>query len=281
MATQLAEPIGQEADNDTQSGARDYVAEAKQHGWTPKEDFKGDPARWVDAETFVAKADEVMPLLKKKTEVQDRRIADLEKTIKQQAKFMEGAEKRSYDRAVAELKIKKRSAVEAGDTREVDALDDEIDKLKADATAGAKQDDIAEQAQEAYADWRLENRWYDKGALASASDLESDARVYADILAGKNQKKADSMAPADFFAWLGEQVLEKYPALNGKGPRPKPASDVAGVTAGRANGSAKGYSDLPNDAKQMCDRLIRRGAIPGADEAAKRAYYAKNYDWSS
>jgi hypothetical protein len=44
--------------------ARDFDAEAREHGWRPKDEFPGDAAKWVDAETFMKRADEVMPLLK-------------------------------------------------------------------------------------------------------------------------------------------------------------------------------------------------------------------------
>src|SRR6478752_6584298 len=120
MATAPAEafePIeGDGSSADTQSAPpRDFEAEAKEHGWTAKEDFKGDPARWVDAKTFVEKADEVMPLLRKKTEVLNRRVEDLEKTIRQQTRLLSTAEKRAYDQAVADLKEKQERAVEDGD----------------------------------------------------------------------------------------------------------------------------------------------------------------------
>ena len=48
------------ADEQQTEQPRDIEAEARKHGWRPKEEFKGDPARWTDAETFVKRADEVM-----------------------------------------------------------------------------------------------------------------------------------------------------------------------------------------------------------------------------
>jgi hypothetical protein len=286
MATQLAETFEQGRDDDDhgsveQSGARDFEAEAREHGWTPKEVFKGDQSRWVDAETFVKRADEVMPLLKKKTEVQDRRIADLEKTIRQQTKLLSSAEQRSYERAVAELKEQRDDAVEAGDKKAVDAIGEKITALAKELPTEKPATYTAAQAKKAYAEWRVENEWYDKGALASASPAESSARAYADALTDLHSEKADDMSPTEFFAMISGLVVEKYPALTGKAPRAKPASDVAGPTNGRGNGGgAKGFNDLPNDAKQACDALARRKALPGKDLTEQRAYYAKHFDWN-
>ena len=52
--------------------------EARTLGWVPAEEFKGDPNRWVDAETFVERGHTVMPILRKNNE-------RLETLVKQQA----------------------------------------------------------------------------------------------------------------------------------------------------------------------------------------------------
>ena len=52
--------------------------EARTLGWVPQEEFKGDPNRWVDADTFVERGHTVMPILRKNNE-------RLETLVKQQA----------------------------------------------------------------------------------------------------------------------------------------------------------------------------------------------------
>lgn len=42
----------------------EVVAEARQLGWVPQEEFRGDQSRWVDADSFVKRGHEVMPILK-------------------------------------------------------------------------------------------------------------------------------------------------------------------------------------------------------------------------
>src|SRR5258708_39582765 len=39
-------------------------AEAGTHGWVDKPDFKGDPAKWVDAKTFLERGQTFIPFLK-------------------------------------------------------------------------------------------------------------------------------------------------------------------------------------------------------------------------
>lgn len=281
MATQLAEQPEHSAEYQ-ETASRDYESEAREHRWVPKEEFKGDPAQWVDAETYVRRGEEVMPFLKKRVEVQDRKIADLEKTLKRATSLLSTAEKRSYDRAVAELKAKQDEAVEIGDIAANRRIGDEIDALKAEIkdNAGDSAQYTIEEARDAFIDWRDESTWYDKGGLASASELYADARALADRLIEKHMPKADSMRPEEFFAFIDGLVNDKYPLLKGKGQRPKPQSDVSAPTQGRMGGNSKGYSDLPADARQICDSLIRKNVLPGKDAAEKRAFYAANYDWN-
>jgi hypothetical protein len=119
MATQLAdapdlgggEVAALNVDTQSQPEERDFEAEARSHGWTPQEEFKGDPARWVDAETFIKRADEVMPLLKKQNAHQKRELEEMKRTIKR----LSAAEQRAYENARADIAAEMEAAVEAGD----------------------------------------------------------------------------------------------------------------------------------------------------------------------
>lgn len=250
---------------------RATLRQAKQHGWTPKEEFKGDPTRWVDAETFVKRADEVMPLLRKKTEMQDREIADLKKQIKKANEFFSKSEERAYQRALADLKAQQRDAVAAGDTAAFDDIDKQIADLKKDLPEGEV---TQEEALEAFHGWREANAWYDKGNLANASETEIEARIYADRMMEKHVAKTKDMKPEAYFAMIGEMVLEKYPTLTQKTPRQKPASDVAPPTGGRGGRGGKTFADLPAEAQRQCDKWVKSGLLKSREQ------YVKDYDWS-
>jgi hypothetical protein len=89
---------GDHGDDGSQSGERDYDAEARSRGWAPEEEFKGDKARWVDAKTFVERTDTMMPLLKADRDRLKRELADIKKDLRRATTHFEGAEKRAYDR---------------------------------------------------------------------------------------------------------------------------------------------------------------------------------------
>ena len=37
---------------------------AKDMGWAPREEWRGDPERWIDAEQFVHRGEEILPILR-------------------------------------------------------------------------------------------------------------------------------------------------------------------------------------------------------------------------
>lgn len=270
MATQLAEVADDlpaiEPDNDA-GGERDFEAEARSHGWVPKDEFKGDPNRWTDAEAFVKKADEVMPLLRKKTQAQDREIADLRKQIKRASEHFSKAEERAMERALSELRKEQEAAVEAGDLKAHREVSKKIDELRDEVDAKPKVLASPTEVKEALIDFRDANPWYDEAGKE---------RDYADLVAEKHADKAETMPPAEFFAFVADQVKERYPAL-GKGKeetrRRSPVEGAGGL--GRPSRGGKSFNDLPVEAQRMADKWIKSGLIKD------RETYLKTYPWDA
>lgn len=272
MATQLAdtyeEPQGGDdgADDTPQGGGeRDFDAEARAHGWVPKEEFKGDPSRWVDAETFVKKADTAMPLLRKRVEAQDREIRDLKKQMSRASEFFSKAEERAYERALADLKKQQVAAVEAGDVEAFRAVDKQIEDLRKDVADHKPAAQPSEtEVREALIEFREQNPWYDEGGIA---------RDYADLLADKHKDKAQSMAPAEFFAFIADEVKKRYPGAGSPdaGTKKRGSPVEGGSSVRRGNGRT--FADLPPEAQRMADKWVKTGLIKSRDD------YLKSYQW--
>jgi hypothetical protein len=286
MATQLkpdetpADPPPNDNDGEGESQPRDVEAEAREHGWSPKDDFKGDPSRWVDAETFMKRADEVMPLLKTQNQRLKRDLDEMKKHLKRASDHFSKAEERAFERARAEIEAKLETAVESGDVEAAKGLIKDMDKLKDDVGEAPAGKHTKEEAVEAFDAFRDANPWYDRANLASASELDVNARLYADRMTEKHIDKTKDMQPAEFFSYIGGLVEERYPLLKAKGQaRPKPQSDVAGATPGRASRGGRAWSDLPAEVRTRFDKWIDNGIAPGKTKEESRAYYVKTFDW--
>lgn len=282
MATALAETFdpqdGAVIDNDTSDGdhqspgERDYEAEAKQQGWTPKDGFKGDPNHWIDAESFVKRGEELAPFLRKKNHILEREIAQLKRDFKREMSRLNERDQAMYDRALADLTTRRQEAVEVGDVAAFNKIDKETDALKASLESKTPAATPAD-AQEALDAWTDDNPWYDLGAMPIATEAQARARAYADRLAETHHEKAKAMPPAEFYAFITEKVMTKFgEQLKDKKPGRQAINPVNGATAPRARGG-RSFSDLPSDAQAMAQRLVKKGILKSTDD------YIKTYQW--
>lgn len=255
--------------------------EARQLGWIPLEEFKGDESRWVDAATFVERGHTVMPILKKNNE-------KLEGTVRQQAEEIrrlteavtasresigalqqihQEATAAAVERAKKDLLSELKQAKTDGDIdREVE-LTDQLATLKAVKTpvvapppSGAVDPDFVVWAN------LPENSWFGKDnrktlrAMSIANQLRADEQY--DNLVGKS-----------FYDEVSKRLDEVT--------RPPRTDKVSGGgTGGSDSGPVKGYNDLPADAKAACDRQSRLVVGEGRafkNQAEWRTYYSNLY----
>jgi hypothetical protein len=234
-------------------------------GWTPKEQFKGDPEKWVDAETFVRRGEEFLPFLKannkrleKALERSEAKLASMEQTMQRFAEHHTKTEQRAYERAVRELREQIATSSAAGDVQGVLNATDELAELQAEAKASAKPADNTPQADPEFEAWRETAQWYGKDKPLSAAFDALCAEVYED---GYRTPKA-GLKEAE--KRLREQFPHKFENPN----RRQPGAVEGGGAPPRKAG--KTYSDLPPDAKAACDDFVKRGLLT-------RETYVKDY----
>lgn len=241
---------------------------AHRMGWRPEAEFKGDKARWIDAETFVKRGEEILPIvqannkqMEKALKASDARVAQLEKSLAKFADYNSKSEQRAYERALKDLKADQRAAVEANDIDAVDEITDKIVDLKAEVTGKPAKD--AQSDFEATRDaWISENKWFEE---------EPDMRAFAigvgEELAGKN------VPPDKQLDQIAERVKKAFAAkfATPANPRRAAAAAVEGHVSARRSGNT--YADLPADAKKICDEFVRD--IPGFT----REKYLKDFDF--
>lgn len=138
----LAEDLDDEPPLDEEDDAA-LEARAKQMGWKPLAEFRGDPRRWTDARTFIEHGETELPILREQSRrmgeklvKQSQQLTALQNTVAEQAQAVKDAmnlarraDKTGYDRAMAELKAERATAVEAGDTVAFDQIQERIEAL--------------------------------------------------------------------------------------------------------------------------------------------------------
>jgi len=231
-------------------------------GWTPKERFKGDPERWVDAATFVKRGEELMPILQannrrmeKALETERKERARLEKTLKDFSDHHSKTAQREYERAQRDIQARLDAATSIGDIQGVRDATQEIVDLAAEARTAPQAPPAASPEFEA---WQADNPWFGKDKPLTAATVEIANEVAAEGYTGKAQIKE-----------VDRRVRETFPSKFTNPNRERAAAVEGATSAARKTG--KSYSDLPADAKAACDEFVKR--VPGFT----RESYVKDY----
>lgn len=243
------------------------LAEAKRMGWTPKDEFRGDPEKWRPASEFVERGRNMLPIVQATVKKQANEIAELKASMKQMGEYFTKAEQRSYEKAMADLKAQRAQAIKDGDGEAFAQVDDAIDGLKKDMEAKAPPK--AESSEDpVYEEWADENkRWL----------ADEELEEFATFKANSLRKNGEKATGRKFLDLVTDAVKKRFPEKF-ENPRRQAAPAVEGATSLRKGG--KGFADLPAEARAACERMARNG-FPD-DPAGQKKFkedYLRNYEW--
>lgn len=239
--------------------------EAAGMGWTDKTRFKGDPAKWVDAATFVKNGKESLPILRDRLRKAEAANAELAKTAADFKKMSDENFAKGYAKAKATLEAQIEAGAEAGGKEgaaAVKAAAKELTDLETEkAKREAKGDDDPE-----FKAWELSNDWY----------RDPELRDEAEVEAFRLRKKGNKLEGAAFLDAVKDAVKKKHPEKFGN---PRRNADNGGVerpnSGGDGGGEKKGWDKLPKDAQEAGERYIKQKLFKDKAEYAK-SYFEQN-----
>ena len=248
-----------------------YEALASEMGWTPKEKFRGDPEKWVDAQAFYDKGQHVLPIVKSKlkeeTAARLKLEAELKQTrqdtiaLKQHMEKASAREKAELASEIARLKQERITAIQEGDGVRVDQVETRIEELKAAQKEEVKpvQAEVKQEVDPAYAEWVKDNKWYLSDNVMTAY---ANARAYEMNLGGHSL--------ADTLKTIDAEMRERFPEKFQDKSTERPSAQRGGGVAKKA--APNSYEAMPLEDQKACDRMVNQYGL-------KREDYVKNY-WS-
>lgn len=215
----------------------DIDALAAEMGWSPKDQWRGDPDQWKDAKTFLKTTVEINRTLSKD-------VRELKQTTTRMAKTSAAIMEKALADQREDLEYRFQAAVAANDPKAAKAAQQALSQL-----------DQPGEAADHMTDFVARNPWYTKDA---------DAAAFAFAICERNKDK-----PADEQLKLAEEgVRKRFPEHFPEAKKPQPAvSDPGSRIASRPDG--KTFADLPRDAQAACVQFEKKGV--------KRADYVKSY----
>jgi hypothetical protein len=264
---QLAEATeGQEQQQEEQQEVNTEVEDkARVMGWKPKEEYKGDPNRWTDAETFVKVGEERIPVMKENYRKLEDKFKNLEDKLTATQEFQKESSKRQYERAMKDLQEQQRQAVEEADTETFDKIEKQKEQIEVDYSP---KESTQSQKPREVAEWESRNTWYQNPTLADKA-VKLEQRIM--------EEEAYKQSQDPFYQpmQLGERLNEVTRRVQADfQQKPAPARKLPAVEGTRQTGTgkkpAKTWSDLPEDAKAAATAYERAGVLTKAD-------YIKDY----
>lgn len=274
---------GQQQGSEGTNNTPDYESEARAQGWVAKEEFRGSEDDWVDAETFVRRGKEIMPILRKNNEKLLKELNEAKKAAeeaREAAKEFREYQKQQFERKTKEieselqqLKQAKRDAITNGDGDRAIAIDDAMDELKGQHQQAKDElkaaEEKAKEVPQVTADPAL-NAWMDKNDW-----FGKDSRMtgIANGLGVTLRQENPSLNGQAFLDRLDQELAELFPEKFGKKRVPNPMEGTPSGTARPSVSSGKKtYTNLPPEAKAACDKFVKQGLMT-------KEQYVAEYDW--
>jgi len=265
----IEEPVEEQIDENVDEPVEEPAVEqavidrARRQGWVPKEEFRGDPGRWIDANVFVQRADEIMPILKETNRRLETKLTALEERLAKQSdmvtKMVDIQNKytdTSYKTQIQRIKERKLEAVRTGDEELFQKLEEQEAQIEKPPVfeKPAEQSPITPtQQQELNAWFKANDDWYGK---------DKDLTDYAMFISDKMVKQEGStLQPIEFVEEVKARVKKAFPHKFEK-KRVQDVDDTSVRGSGAySTGTKKGWNDLPEEAKNQCIKMTKE--IPG------------------
>lgn len=256
----------------------DAEARARKMGWHPKDEYERsgrDPTKWVDADEFVRRGENELPVMRE-------RFRKLEKISEKQAKQLDDGNKllrdlvasnkaqtdKAVKAALSKAEKDRREAIATGDIPETERLSAEIEEHKDALKSPAPPErEVAQEKAippQEMLDWIDENPWFNADRAMSALAAQEYGKYLGDKTLTETQRLAKARA----------EVVRRFPEKFSNQRRNQPGAVESGNGAnGHRRKAEKGWTDLPRNDQDIADRLISMGAVKD------RAAYLKDYAW--
>lgn len=263
--------------------------EAEAMGWIPPTRFRGDPERFVDADVYIKRGNEVLPIVREQNKRLHTELEAVRTQSAQTAQALKAAQaaieqmeerhtvatQRAVEDARKQVKAQLAAASEAGDHDGVAELTDQLTRMREAEKAPAPAAKPAAAPEPAFtpppdlAEWNAENPWFGTNKRKTAMAL---------AIAQELREAGDSAVGRVFYDKVKVE-LDKELGVS------EPRNDK--VEGGRGNGDSgssaprgKGYASMPSDARAACDADAKRFVGEGKrykTQAEWRTRYAEIY----
>lgn len=265
----------------------DSEARARAMGWVPRDEYRGPAENWRDADEFIRRGEEELPVLRERNRTMADKLTQIENRVQQQERqFQQRLEsldrmhamslQRQREQIIGSYEAAKRQAVELGDMDRYDQLNrdqwqavGQFDQQTQEVYQPPRQEQqqqggMSPADQQVYQEFVSQNQWFESDPVLNLAMQEAHVRLL---------QEAPGMSFRENLQRATQEVRQRYPAkfgiqrsaMNG-GPAVEGGGRVAGAGAPR-----KGSASLPPEAMAQAKKDVADGLYKNIEEWA--AFY--------
>ena len=240
--------------------------QAKAQGWSPKEDWKGPEDKWVDAETFLKRGENITGVMKERNGYLTRELREVRALLVEQKDMAQRARIQGYQQALEDIQRRQREAAASADVEAFDAA--ERDRAK---VVRAYNEDQSRApgvvVDHDFEEWKTENTWFDD---------DEDMTAYARAISESIQRK-EGIGGRKLYDAVTKRVKQNFPHKFGNPRRSDAGAVEAGAQPPAPKKSGKTFDDLPASAKASYEKMAKQFKQAGIE--FKKEEYLANYVW--
>lgn len=260
----------EEIQNSQTGATHEEIALSK--GWKPLEEWDGDPESHIGAKEFLDREPFFERIKSQSSEIKrtKRELAELKETMKELADHHQRVRETEYNRAMADLKARRREAFETSDYDRLEEVEDQMKKLEEvnqvqSRQSQGNQETRGEEVLPEVREWMEENTWYNEDPVRKAV-LEACLQQVIDEDPGMTDSPREALEEATKLA--KKELPGRFNTQRNRSSSVTEPTDSTSLTR-----STKGkYSarHLNEEQRAVGKRFVATGAIKSLDEYAQQ-----------
>lgn len=224
---------------------------ARSQGWRPKEEYKGNPNDWVDAETFVERGPVFRHVekLKKTVEQESLENKKLRDMVSSLLTDIKSAEMRAREKVLKEIENKKAQAEAANDLSTYKALQEQEAAYRK-PEVKKEEPKQAQGPSEAYKTCVAKHPWIEH---INEDDVAAEKYFFCNREIDKYLKTNPNASEEEQFAIIDRVIEERY--SEEKQVKPKVSSVSGGMGAKPKESAKPNLSELTDNQRKIYESL--------------------------
>ena len=231
----------------TETEADDSESKAREKGWVPKDEWKGNPNDWRSAHEFLDRSSFFEKISNQGREIRELRADVL--AAKEHMQKLRAANEKALIEAREQAKLQ---ALEEQDYHKVVEIDREIRQLEKQQEIPQPQRQPDESADRLHQEWLDNNPWYN-----TDGDMKADADAFGMTYRQRNPNASAEEVYNHVTSKVKKLHADKFSPQEGAQSRPSGMTTAQTRTANRGHGYTP--KDLSEDERRVGVKFVKMG----------------------